>query len=300
MSRPWEGVVALLKPPGMSSSDCVVDVRRLFGEKRVGHLGTLDPGAAGVLPVCVGRAVRLFDYLVDKDKTYRFQLILGAATDTQDRFGQVIETGERDVTAQEIEAVLPRLRGQIYQLAPAYSALKSNGQKLYDLALQGREVPEKRREVTIGDLRLLQQEGEGVFLLEMTCSRGTYVRTMCHDLGHALGTCGHMGALLRTRSGPFSVESAHSLAELRALQEAGRLGEALVSCEDALGQYPALSLPEDRLIPTKNGLVTDLHGADARPDGVFRLYCRGAFLGIGKVENNRARLAVHLYDESML
>ena len=291
-----EGIVPLLKPPGLSSSDCVVDVRRLFGEKRVGHLGTLDPGAAGILPVCVGRAVRLFDYLVDKDKTYRFELILGAATDTQDSFGQVIETGPTDMRLAEIEAVLPRFVGDIEQLAPAYSALKSNGQKLYDLVLKGKDVPEKRRPVTISDLTLLKQTGEGRFLLEMTCSRGTYVRTMCHDLGHALGTCGHMGALLRTRSGPFSVARSNTVEELKALKEAGRLAEALISCEDALVQFPALTLPEDRLIPTKNGLVTDLHGDDQRPDGTVRLYCAGRFLGVGRVEGNRARLAVHLYE----
>ena len=276
-----EGIVPLLKPPGLSSSDCVVDVRRLFGEKRVGHLGTLDPGAAGILPVCVGRAVRLFDFLVDKDKTYRFELVLGAATDTQDSFGQVTETGPRDIGPAALEAVLPRFRGEIEQLAPAYSALKSNGQKLYDLVLQGKDVPEKRRPVTISDLVLLRQEGEGRFLLEMTCSRGTYVRTMCHDLGHALGTCGHMGALLRTRSGPFTVE---------------RSCTVLISCEEALIQYPTLVLPEDRLIPTKNGLPTDLHGADRQPGGTVRLYCGGRFLGVGKVESNRARLCVHLYD----
>ena len=291
-----EGIVPLLKPPGLSSSDCVVDVRRLFGEKRVGHLGTLDPGAAGILPVCVGRAVRLFDYLVDKDKTYRFELILGAATDTQDSFGQVIETGLTDMRLAEIEAVLPRFVGDIEQLAPAYSALKSNGQKLYDLVLKGKDVPEKRRPVTISDLTLLKQTGEGRFLLEMTCSRGTYVRTMCHDLGHALGTCGHMGALLRTRSGPFSVARSFTVEELKALKEAGRLAEALICCEDALVQFPALTLPEDRLIPTKNGLVTDLRGDDQRPDGTVRLYCAGRFLGVGRVEGNRARLAVHLYE----
>ena len=291
-----EGIVPLLKPPGLSSSDCVVDVRRLFGEKRVGHLGTLDPGAAGILPVCVGRAVRLFDYLVDKDKTYRFELILGAATDTQDSFGQVVETGERDIPAAALEAVLPRFRGDIEQLAPAYSALKSNGKKLYDLVLQGKDVPEKRRPVTISDLTLLRQEGEGRFLLEMTCSRGTYVRTVCHDLGHALGTCGHMGSLLRTRSGPFSVERSFTVEELKTMQEAGALAEALVSCEEALRQYPALDLTEDRLIPSKNGLPTDLHGSDRRPDGPVRLYCGGVFLGVGRVEKNTARLAVHLYE----
>lgn len=291
-----EGIVPLLKPPGLSSSDCVVEIRRLFGEKRVGHLGTLDPGAAGILPVCVGRAVRLFDYLVDKDKTYRFELLLGAATDTQDSFGQVIETGERDIPTPALEAVLPRFTGDIEQLAPAYSALKSNGQKLYDLALQGKAVPEKRRPVTISDLRLLRREGEGRFLLEMTCSRGTYVRTMCHDLGHALGTCGHMGVLLRTRSGPFSAARSFTMEELRAMQEAGTLENALISCEDALAQFPALTLPEERLLPTKNGLVTDLRGSYRRSDGAVRLYASGLFLGIGRVEKNRVRLVVHLYE----
>ena len=290
-----EGVVPLLKPPGLSSSGCVVDVRRLFGEKRVGHLGTLDPGAAGILPVCVGPAVRLFDYLVDKDKTYRFELILGAATDTQDLFGQVVETGPKDIAAADLEAVLPHFRGDLEQVAPAYSALKSNGQKLYDLVLQGKDVPEKRRPVTIRDLILLRQEGEGRFLLEMTCSRGTYVRTVCHDLGHALGTCGHMGALLRTRSGPFSVDRSFTVEELMTLKEQDRLAEALICCEEALAQFPALELPEDRLIPTQNGLPTDLHGDDRRPDGTVRLYCGGRFLGVGKVEKDRARLAVHLY-----
>ncbi len=291
-----EGIVPLLKPPGLSSSDCVVDVRRLFGEKRVGHLGTLDPGAAGILPVCVGRAVRLFDYLVDKDKTYRFELVLGAATDTQDSFGQVIEEGPKDLDAAQLNAVLPRFKGDIEQLAPAYSALKSNGQKLYDLALKGKEVPEKRRPVTISDLSLLREEGEGRFLLEMTCSRGTYVRTMCHDLGHALGTCGHMGALLRTRSGPFSVERSYTVEELKAMKEEGKLEKALLTCEEALIQYPALELAADRLIPTKNGLATDLRGNDRRSDGIVRLYCCGSFLGVGKIEKNRARLAVHLYE----
>lgn len=291
-----EGIVPLLKPPGLSSSDCVVDIRRLFGEKRVGHLGTLDPGAAGILPVCVGRAVRLFDYLVDKDKTYRFELILGTATDTQDSFGQVVEKGPGDLDLSAVEAVLPRFRGQIEQLAPAYSALKSNGQKLYDLALRGIDVPEKRRPVIIRDLQLLHQEGEGRFLLEMTCSRGTYVRTVCHDLGHALGTCGHMGCLLRTRSGPFSVERSFTVEELRELKEAGTLEKALISCEAALQQFPALTLSEDRLIPTKNGLPTDLHGVDRQPDGVVRLYSGSLFLGIGRIEKNRVRLIVHLYE----
>ena len=291
-----EGIVPLLKPPGLSSSDCVVDIRRLFGEKRVGHLGTLDPGAAGILPVCVGRAVRLFDFLVDKDKTYRFELVLGSATDTQDSFGREVEKGPRDIDASGLESVLPRFLGSIEQLAPAYSALKSNGKKMYDLALQGKDVPEKRRPVTISSLKMLRQEGEGRYLMEMTCSRGTYVRTVCHDIGHALGSCGHMGALLRVRSGPFSVDHSYTMDDLKTMKEAGSLPEALISCEVALEQYPSLELPDDRLIPTKNGLETDLRNGMKLTDGAVRLYCGGLFLGIGRVEAKQVRLAVHLYE----
>ena len=291
-----EGIVPLLKPPGLSSSDCVVDIRRLFGEKRVGHLGTLDPGAAGILPVCIGRAVRLFDYLVDKDKTYRFELVLGSATDTQDSFGREVEKGLKDINAVAVEGVLPRFLGSIEQLAPAFSALKSNGKKMYDLALQGKNVPEKRRPVTITSLRILRQEGEGCFLMEMTCSRGTYVRTMCHDIGHALGSCGHMGALLRIRTGPFSVNHSYTMDDLKAMKAAGRLSETVISCEKALGQLPSLELPGDRLIPTKNGLETDLRRGIKLTNGPVRLYCGGLFLGIGRVEERRVRLAVHLYE----
>lgn len=287
-----EGIVPLLKPPGMSSSDGVVFVRRLFEQKRVGHLGTLDPGAAGVLPVCVGRAVRLFDYLVDKDKTYRFELILGTATDTQDSFGKIVEEGTKEVQASAVEAALGAFLGEIIQIAPAFSALKSNGKKLYDLALQGKEVPEKQRPVTISRLHLLQQTGEGRFLMEMTCSRGTYVRTVCHDLGHALGTCGHMGALLRTRSGPFSLEHSFTMEELTALKEQGSLEKCLVCCEDALLGYAPLVLKADRLVPTKNGLPTDVRAGE----GLVRLYCGKEFMGLGQVTEGRVQLKVHLYE----
>ena len=138
-----EGIVTVLKPPAMSSSDVVVDVRHIFDTKRVGHLGTLDPEAAGVLPVCVGRAVRLFDYLVDKRKTYLCEIAFGAATDTQDAQGAVTETGDAVVSEAALDAVLPRFTGTIVQTPPMYSALKHNGQKLYDLALQGKEIPKK-------------------------------------------------------------------------------------------------------------------------------------------------------------
>ncbi len=289
-----EGIVTVLKPPAMSSSDVVVDVRRIFETKRVGHLGTLDPEAAGVLPVCVGRAVRLFDYLVDKQKTYLAEIAFGIATDTQDAQGKVTETSDAVVTAEQLDAVLPRFTGTILQTPPMYSALKSNGQKLYDLALAGKEIPDKSREVEIASLRRVGMRGTNRFLIEVTCSRGTYIRTLCHDVGKALQVPAHMAFLLRTASGPFTLDSAYSIAELTEMKAAGCLAETLTSCEDAMAFLPRLDLGRDRRKPAMNGLPTRTNA----PDGTYRIYCNG-FLGVGVVQNGDALLKVHLYGEDV-
>lgn len=287
-----DGIVPLLKPPGMTSSNAVFDMRRLFNEKRAGHLGTLDPGAAGVLPVCLGRTARLFDFLVDKEKTYRFECAFGTATDTQDSYGAVTERKEMRVEKDALEAVLPAFTGDILQQAPAYSALKSSGRKLYELALAGEEVPEKIRPVSISALKVLEQMAENRFLMEVSCSRGTYVRTICHDLGKALGGCAHMGLLIRTAAGPFRIENCLTVEELRARREEGTLLSALVSGEEALKVFPAVSIGEDRLVPVKNGLSSRV---SPKLSGPVRLYCAGAFLGAGVVENGEVRLKVPLY-----
>ena len=287
-----EGIVTVLKPPAMSSSDVVVDVRKIFETKRVGHLGTLDPEAAGVLPVCVGRAVRLFDYLVEKRKTYLAEIAFGVSTDTQDAQGKVLETSGAIVAEDMLDAVLKRFTGTILQTPPMYSALKCNGQKLYDLALSGKEIPDKSREVEIFALRRVGTRGENRFLIETTCSRGTYIRTLCADIGKAVGVPAHMAFLLRTASGPFTLEHAYSIAELTQMKAEGRLSDALTSCEDALGFLPRLDLARDRRKPAMNGLPTRTNAAD----GTYRLYCEG-FLGVGAVQNGSAVLKVHLYGE---
>lgn len=274
-----EGIVSVLKPPGMSSSDVVGDIRRLFQEKRVGHLGTLDPGAAGVLPVCVGRAVRLFDYLVDKEKTYRFELLFGRETDTQDVYGRVTDRTEKNLSRQELEGLLPRFRGEIIQQAPAYSALKSGGKKLYDLALAGKEIPEKLRPVTISRLELLEQTGENRYLMEVTCSRGTYVRTLCHDIGQALGCGGCMSSLRRTMAAGFT------LAECRTIEEVQQQGESLLAATDSLfRQYPAYRIPSeqaDRRCRCGNPLT-----AEGLQPGLYRVYgTDGTFLCLSRWEN---------------
>ena len=287
-----EGIVTVLKPPAMSSSDVVVDVRKIYETKRVGHLGTLDPEAAGVLPVCVGRAVRLFDYLVDKRKTYLAEIVFGAATDTQDAQGTVTETSDRTVAEDVLDSVLPQFTGTIVQKPPMYSALKFNGKKLYDLALSGAEIPDKSREVEIFSLRQTETIGPNRFLLEVCCSRGTYIRTLCSDLGAAIGVPAHMAFLLRTASGPFTLDGAFPIAELQRMKEAGRLEETLVSCEQAASFLPRLDLRADRRRPAMNGLPTRTNAAD----GTYRIYC-GGFLGIGAVKDGDAMLKVHLYGE---
>ena len=287
-----EGIVAVLKPPAMSSSDAVVDVRRIFGTKRVGHLGTLDPEAAGVLPVCVGRAVRLFDYLVDKQKTYLCEIVFGAATDTQDAQGAVIETSKRTVTADMLDAVLPQFTGRIVQTPPMYSALKYNGRKLYELALEGKEIPDKSRGIEILSLERTETLGENRFLLTVVCSRGTYIRTLCADIGKALSVPAHMAFLLRTASGAFTLDQAYPIAQLEAMKAEGRLADALISCEAALMHLPRLDLKAEREKPAKNGLPT----RTTAPDGVYRFYC-GGFLGVGAVQAGSALLKVHLYGE---
>lgn len=285
-----DGFVNVLKAPGMTSSNVVYDVRKLFSVKHAGHLGTLDPGAAGVLPIALGRAAKLFDLLVDKEKTYLFELAFGAATDTLDAYGAVTETEDCDISRAALESVLPDFLGDSFQRAPAYSACKVDGRKMYDLARAGEAVPERLRPVTISALRLVEQTGVNRFLLSMTCSRGTYVRVVAEDIGRKLAAPCYVSFLLREKSGPFATENAFSIAELTAMREAGTLESAILPCEAALTFLPEIRLPGDRRKPTLNALPT---GGLSGRDGLYRVYCDG-FLGVGRLEGRSLRLTIHL------
>ncbi|MBQ1770482.1 MAG: tRNA pseudouridine(55) synthase TruB [Clostridia bacterium] len=286
-----DGFICVLKPPGMTSNNAVYDVRRVFGVKKVGHLGTLDPGAAGVLPVSIGRATRLFDYLIEKEKTYVCEILFGIRTDTLDVFGKVTERDtDRTVTEQELLSVLPAFTGEIWQTAPAYSALNVDGVKMYKLARAGGEVPERRRLISVPKIELVRQMGENRFLLRVTCSKGTYIRKLCEDIGDRLGTSACMAFLLRTGTGMFQSGRGYTIRELEEMKQEGTLQSALISCEEALSSYDILQLKSDRRIPAMNGLETDVRGKD----GIFRFYSDG-FLGLGEVRNGKARLLVHLY-----
>lgn len=287
-----DGIVTVLKPPGMSSSNVVYDVRRLFCEKHAGHLGTLDPAAAGVLPVCLGRATRLFDILVDKDKEYVFEIAFGIRTDTQDAYGKVTQRDDIKVGRTEIMNVLPEFIGAQTQAASIYSALKVDGKKMYDLARAGKTVEPKTREICVYSLELLQETAVNRFLLRTVCSRGTYIRSLCESIAQRLGTVAYVPFLLRTRSGPFTIECARSIQELENAKAEGALNQSLVSCEEATGFLPELRLAADRVSPAKNGLETRMK--DAR-EGFVRVYGAEEFLGIGEVKNGDVRLVIHLY-----
>ena len=287
-----DGIVTILKPPGMTSSNVVFDVRKIFSEKRAGHLGTLDPAAAGVLPVCLGRATRLFDILVDKDKEYVFEIAFGTQTDTQDAYGTVLARDERIVEQSELRRILPEFIGDQVQAASIYSALKVDGKKMYDLARAGETIEPRLREISVHELELIEQTAPNRFLLRAVCSRGTYVRSLCESIAEKLGTIGYVPVLLRTRSGPFMSERALTIAELEAAKSAGTLDQTLTSCEDAMAFLPELRLPVDRTIPTKNGLETHVRG---ETDGLVRAYGDGEFLGIGEIRHERFRLTIHLY-----
>ena len=287
-----DGIVTILKPPGMTSSNVVFDVRKIFSEKRAGHLGTLDPAAAGVLPVCLGRATRLFDILVDKDKEYVFEIAFGTQTDTQDAYGAVLARDERIVEQSELMRTLPEFIGEQVQAASIYSALKVDGKKMYDLARAGETIEPRLREISVHELELIEQTAPNRFLLRAVCSRGTYVRSLCESIAEKLGTIGYVPVLLRTRSGPFVSEHALTIPELDTAKSAGTLDQTLTSCEDAMAFLPELRLPADRTIPTKNGLETHVRG---EADGLVRVYGDGVFLGIGEIKHERFRLTIHLY-----
>lgn len=288
-----EGVVNLLKPPGMTASNAVSDVRRIFHEKRVGHTGTLDPGAAGVLPICIGRATRLFDLLVDKEKEYIAEIRFGARTDTQDAYGAIVARSGADVSREELSAILPSFLGTQEQIPPMYSALKRGGERLHRLARQGQEIEREARTISVHALELLDEVVSGGYLLRVRCSRGTYVRTLCEDIGARLGRCAYMAFLLRTEAGPFRLAEAYSIAELAALEEAGRLSEALIPIEQALAFLPALTIDPDTAARLRNG-VSIPQGGEAPM--LSRLYAGERFLGVGERTGDLLRLKLHLYE----
>lgn len=273
------GILNILKPTGMTSHDVVSAVRKILNIKKVGHAGTLDPNVAGVLVICVGKATKFSQYLMDGDKEYICQLILGQSTDTQDSYGLVTEQADKvSVTIDELSKVLSEFTGEQIQIPPAYSAVKLNGKKLYEYARQNIPVEKQGRMINIKDIELLKFDGE-IALLKVKCSKGTYMRTLCHDIGNKLGSFGHMGVLVRSESKGLHIVNSVTLQELKFLNETNRLKECMIPVEEIyeLDKVYVDEMYYDRLtsgneIPAKVDVWTEK----------FYIYCKNNLIGIGK------------------
>ena len=250
------GIVIIDKPAGWTSMDVCAKMRGILREKRVGHGGTLDPMATGVLPVFVGQATRAVEFAENGEKEYVAGLRLGVVTDTQDTTGEILETRPVTVDREALAALLPRFTGPIEQVPPMYSAIKIGGQKLYELARKGREVERKPRSITIFELELLEQVSETDYLLRCRCSKGTYLRTLCHDIGQKLGCGACMEKLTRTKVSRFEIKDSLTLAQIEVLKKEDRLSEILIPIDQMFADYPSIIVSGEaaRLAYNGNGI----------------------------------------------
>ena len=268
-----DGIICIDKPEGMTSFLCVAILRRLLGVKKVGHAGTLDPNATGVLPLLVGRATKTLDRLPVHDKSYTATLRFGAVSDTLDIWGDVTETGGTIPTRAAIEAALPAFRGEILQVPPMTSALKKDGVRLYELARQGIEIEREARPVTIYELELLDyDEAAGELTIHCACSKGTYIRTLCDDLGRMLGCGAVMTALRRTAAAGYTLSDCITVDEAKALAESGQLGTRILPMETILAAYPAITVSAPQAQRFRNGGALDLVRLKATVEGPVRVY----------------------------
>ena len=275
------GILLIDKEPDWTSNDVVVKLKGILHERRIGHSGTLDPMATGLLVVFVGRATRAIQFAESDSKRYRAALRLGITTDTQDITGNILEKKNASVTQSELEAVLERFHGEIEQVPPMYSAIQIGGRRLYDIARKGGTVERAARPVTIHELNIAGREGED-WLLDVRCSKGTYIRTLCHDIGRALGCGGCMSALRRTEAGAFRVEDAITIGEAQRLRDAGEIEQHLLPVDTLFSRERACtaSPEEEKRIRCGTEYRTKL------PDGLYRVYSKsGAFLMFARAEH---------------
>lgn len=255
-----EGVININKPLGMTSHDVVGCLRRILDIKRIGHTGTLDPEAAGVLPICVGKATKISELLTAARKQYVAEVCLGVETDTLDASGEVLRTAPVDVSENEIRQCLQSFIGEISQIPPMYSAIKIDGKKLYELAREGKEVKREPRLITIFDIKLLHTDlDKHKFTVRVDCSKGTYIRTLCQDIGESLGCGAHMSALTRTRSGRFFIEDSITLEKVEAKFGRGET-DFIQSVSDALPDCPKIVVAERNAWRIRNGIVAEVSG----------------------------------------
>lgn len=288
------GIICFDKPEGITSFLAVKKARWLFGEKKAGHCGTLDPLATGVLPIMLGGATRFLDFLPVSSKAYVATMRLGVTTDTLDITGTVLSENDVDVSLEDIEKVLPKFRGDIMQVPPMYSAIKKDGVRMYDLARQGVEVEREPRPVTIYSLEV-SHISENDYSLSVSCSSGTYVRTLIDDIGRELGCGATMVALRRTEACGFPIEKTYTLEELEKAKEEGTIDSLVISVDEALGCYDEIRVSEAQGKRFRNGGELDLlriKSTFKKVPGLYRVYCNEEFLGLGEIAENSDVLAV--------
>ncbi|SHG93737.1 tRNA pseudouridine(55) synthase TruB [Tepidibacter thalassicus] len=282
------GIFNILKPTGMTSHDVVSKIRKITKIKKVGHTGTLDPNAAGVLPVCIGKATKISDFILNKEKTYIAELTLGIQTDTYDSFGNVIcKKDVKCINEKELYEVFEMFKGEISQTPPIYSAIKVNGKKLYELARAGQtDVNIKSRNVFIRDIKI-KNISENKVLFEVTCSKGTYIRTLCKDIGDKLGTGAYMSFLLRTLSGNFDIKNSVTLEEIEEALKNNDLQKYLFDIDYPLENYKSIKIKESAFKAFSNGNIVYEKGLilsnNYKNKELVKVYLNNKFCGIGKI-----------------
>ena len=291
------GILNVYKKKGMTSHDVVSFIRRTFKMKRVGHTGTLDPDAEGVLPILVGKATKLSDLLTASEKSYTARVKLGVITDTDDLSGTILEERTVNVTEQDVINAVNSFLGETEQIPPMYSAIKVDGQKLYQLARKGIVTERKPRKITVYDIKCYDFDGTS-FSLDVHCSKGTYIRSICRDIGQKLGTGAAMSALIRTKSGAFTVQNSHTFEEIEEYAKNGRAEELLISIEDVLTHIKKIDVNEENAAKIKNGIrlrPEQIGIKECLENEMIRIYENGSLLCILKAikdENEKIVLAM--------
>lgn len=290
------GIINVYKPSGMTSHDVVSRLRKLLNIKKIGHTGTLDPDAVGVLPMCIGRATKTADMLTAADKQYIAEVTLGCETDTQDKSGTVINSAQVNVSEADIQRILKNFEGNITQVPPMYSAIKVNGQKLCDLAREGKEVERKPRNITIYKIEPLEFDLiNNRFTIRVDCSKGTYIRTLCTDIGRRLGCYAHMSTLERTRSGRFDKQSSYTLEKIEKMINDNDLS-FLTPIDKVFSEFDELIISERKSKLMQNGMQISVYGIN---DGkTYRVYDEtGKFLTISTAQDGRLKILHTFYQE---
>ena len=297
----YDGIINVYKEKGFTSHDVVAKMRGILGQRKIGHTGTLDPAAEGVLPVCAGKGTKLCDMLTDHDKTYRAVLLLGTETDTEDTTGTVLETKETSgLTEKEVQDAVLSFIGDYAQIPPMYSAVKVNGQKLYDLARKGREVERPARDIIVHEMELLDfDENAQKGTLRCVVSKGTYVRTLVNDLGEKLGTLAVLHSLVRTRSGAYPLDRCRSFEDCERAMADGTMQQLLLPTDSLFTDCPAVALTAEGAERIARGAVVFPRQTDSLPETagtLCRVYHEGRFLMLGQVrELDKGGLGLFVY-----